>query len=86
MPVSWQKQQNIDERAKKQELFLPPDEDNFEKHGISNLVIKFNDEDPLITLDKDMHKLTPFFRKKMLEGVLDKFLEEINKHVEPIRE
>jgi hypothetical protein len=67
-------------------LYLPPDEENFEKHGISNLVVKFNENEPAMELDRNVHKDSPFFKKKMLDGVLDKFVEEINEHCEPIRD
>jgi hypothetical protein len=38
-------------KGKRQELFLPPDEDNFERHGIANLVLKYDDEEPKLELD-----------------------------------
>jgi len=48
MPVNWQQQDANKKEQKKQDLYLPPDEDNFEKHGVNNLVIKFSDDEPLI--------------------------------------
>ena len=37
-------------------------------------------------LDRNIHKESPFFKKKMLDGVVDKFIEELNEHCEPIRD
>lgn len=85
MSKNWQKKRAKSERPK-QEIFLPPDEDNFEKHGITNLVIKFSDFEPKMTLDKKIHIRSPFFKRKMLDGVMQKFLEELNEHIEPIKE
>lgn len=68
------------------DLFLPPDEDNYERHGISNMVLKFNESNPRLELDNFIHKEYPFFKRKMLDGVIDKMIEEINEHVEPLRD
>ena len=48
--------------------------------------MKYEDQEPLMELDRDIHRESPFFKKKMLDGVLDKFLEELNEHCEPIRD
>ena len=37
-------------------------------------------------INKEIHRESPFFKRKMLDGVLDKFIEESNLHLEPIRE
>lgn len=68
------------------ELFLPPDEDNYERHGHSNMVLKFNETNPRLELDNFIHRESPFFKRKMLDGVIDKMIEEINEHVEPLRD
>ena len=67
-------------------MYLPPDEDNFDRHGYTNLVIKYNTFSSQLKLNKEIHKDSPFFKRKMLDGVLDKVLLEANEHLEPIRD
>jgi len=35
---------------------LPPDEDNYDKHGIKNLVIKYGDFGTKLEIDDEIHK------------------------------
>lgn len=83
-PKHWQCKLNGDQKVQ-QELYLPPDEDNFDKHGIQNLVIKYSD-DPVLKVDNIIHKHTHFYRKRMMEGVTDRLVNEINEHLEPVKE
>ena len=70
----------------KQELFLPPDEDNFPDHGIKNLVIKYPEFGSVLEIDHEIHKESLFYKKHMLGGVLPEFLDKLNEHLEPIKE
>ena len=51
-----------------QELFLPPDEENYKNHGIKNLVLKYEEFGTNIEIDQDVHKDCRFYKKHMLEG------------------
>jgi len=42
-PSSSNKKRKPKQETIQQDLYLPPDEDNFEKHGITNLVIKYSE-------------------------------------------
>jgi hypothetical protein len=57
---------------------LPPDEDNYEHHGVKNLVIQYSEFGSLLEIDKEIHKDSPFYRKHMLDGVLPEFIEKLN--------
>jgi hypothetical protein len=57
---------------------LPPDEDNFEDHGIKNLVIKYSESGSVLELDADVHKSSQFYKNNMLGGVLPEFLNKLN--------
>ena len=83
-PKHWQFKMDGDQKVQ-QELYLPPDEDNFEKHGTQNLVIKYGDN-ALLKIDNIEHKHTHFYRKRMMEGVADRLINEINEHLEPLKE
>ena len=65
---------------------MPPDEDNYEHHGVKNLVIQYSEFGSLLELDQEIHKDSPFYRKHMLDGVLPDFIEKINQHLEPIKD
>lgn len=39
-----------------------------------------------IELHDQIHKATPFYKRKMLDGTLDKVFDEINEHVEPLKD
>ena len=82
LSTNWQK----DGRKEDHSFFLPPDEDNFDKHGRSNLLIKYSEFSGKLKLDKYIHKDSPFFKRNMLDGVLDRFLDELNEHLEPIKD
>ena len=47
-----QRQASRSRHENKQELFLPPDEDNYDDHGIKNLVIKYPEFGSVLDLDK----------------------------------
>ena len=68
------------------ELFLPPDEDNYEHHGIKNLVIKYDEFGTALELDDGLHKESAFYRKHMLDGLLEEFIKRLNEHLEPIKD
>ena len=59
-------------------VISPPDEDNYEKHGIDNLVIKYSEFKPALELDDLTHKDSQFYKRRMLEGELDNFIEDLN--------
>ena len=65
---------------------MPPDEDNYDNHGVKNLVIQYSEFGSLLELDQEIHKDSPFYRKHMLDGVLPDFIEKINQHLEPIKD
>ena len=65
---------------------MAPDEDNYEHHGVKNLVIKYDEFGTVLKLDKDLHKTCKFYKKNMLEGVLEDFINRLNEHLEPIKE
>ena len=74
------------ENQKNQNLFMAPDEDNYEQHGIKNLVIKYQEFSTTLEIDESIHKESPFYRINMLEGVLEEFLNKLNIQLEPIRD
>jgi hypothetical protein len=49
-------------------------------------VIKYSEFSGKLKLDKYVHKDSPFFKRNMLDGVLDRFLDELNEHLEPIKD
>ena len=67
-----------DNLTDKSRLFLPPDDDNFQHHGFKNLVIKYSEFDSSLELDETIHKESVFYKKNMLDGVLEEFLNKIN--------
>lgn len=74
------------ENQKKTALFLAPDEDNYSQHGIKNLVIKYEEFETRIELDDVIHKESVFYRVNMLDGLLDEFVNKLNRHLEPLKE
>ena len=80
----WRKKHAADDDAGG--IILPPDEDNYEKHGQDNLVIKYSEFKPALELDSITHKESAFYKRKLLEGELDKFVTELNEYLEPIKD
>lgn len=74
------------ENQNKQALFIAPDEDNYSQHGIRNLVVKYQEFATTIELDDVIHKESVFVRVHMLDGLLDEFVNKMNKHLEPLKE
>ena len=74
------------ENQNKQALFIAPDEDNYSQHGIRNLVVKYSEFATTIELDEGIHKESVFVRVNMLDGLLDEFVNKLNKHLEPFKE
>lgn len=48
-------------------------------------MIKYGDN-ALLKIDNIVHKHTHFYRKRMMEGVTDRLVGEINEHLEPVKE
>ena len=69
-----------------QEIFLPPDEDNYDQHGIKNLVIKYDEFGSQFEISKEIHKNSPLYKKQMMKGILEEFVELLNEHLEPLKE
>jgi len=67
-------------------IISPPDEDKCEKHGVDNLVIKYSEFKPALELEELLHKDSYFYKRKMLEGELDKFIDNLNEYLEPIKD
>ena len=67
-------------------MFLPPDEDNYNQHGIRNLVVKYDESDSLIDIDDITHKESVFYKVNMLSGVLEEYVNKLNQNVEPLKE
>ena len=71
-------------------MFLPPDEDNdYENHGIENLVVKYNQHiggSSFLVLDEDIHLQSQFCKDHKLEEHLKRFIDEFNDVVQPQRE
>lgn len=101
MAKNWQLKEEISEQASKgnsrqrlrrasrqgaNDLYLPPDEDNFEHHGIRNLVIKYSEFGSNFKIDDDIHKHSVFYKQHSLSGILENFVEKLNDHLEPIKE
>ena len=63
---------------------MPPDEDNYEHHGIKNLVIKYSEFGTSLKLDPIVHQHSDFCKKHMLD--LEDFVSAINEFAEPIKE
>lgn len=84
MNIKWRNKQAINDDLGG--VISPPDEDNYDKHGQDNLVIKYSEFKPALELDDLTHKDSQFYKRKMLEGELDKFIEELNKYLEPIKD
>ena len=47
-------------RTDKTDMFLPPDEDNYEYHGIKNLVVKYSEFGTTLKLDPSVHQNSDF--------------------------
>ena len=67
-------------------IILPPDEDNYDKHGVDNMVIKYRDNKAIFEIDSILHAQSEFYKKKQLNGELERFIGELNEHLEPIRD
>ena len=74
------------ENQNKQTLFIAPDEDNYSQHGINNLVVKYQEFASTLELDDVTHKESVFYRVNMLEGVLEDFVNKLNRHLEPLKD
>lgn len=67
-------------------IILPPDEDNYDRHGIDNLVLKYRENKAILEIDQIIHKQSDFYKKKKLDRDLQKFIYQVNDHLEPIRD
>lgn len=67
-------------------MFLPPDEDNYNQHGIRNLVVKYDESDSIIDIDDITHKESVFYKVNMLSGVLEEYVNKLNQNLEPLKE
>jgi hypothetical protein len=67
-------------------IILPPDEDNYEKHGQDNLVIKYRENKAIFEIDPILHKQCDFYKRKHLDGELERFIADLNSFLEPIRD
>lgn len=65
---------------------MPPDEDHNEKHGIESLCLKYGEFKSQLELDEMTHRQSEFYLRRALDGILDKFVNELNDYLEPIRE
>lgn len=74
------------ENQKKNQMFLPPDEDNYNQHGIRNLVVKYDESDSIIDIDDITHKESVFYKVNMLSGVLEEYVNKLNQNLEPLKE
>ena len=63
---------------KSKNMFVPPDDENFARHGITNLVIKFCEDTSEFALDDAVHRESLFYRVNMLDGVMEEFLAKLN--------
>ena len=59
-------------------MFVPPDDENFARHGVTNLVIKFVEDTCEFELDESVHRESMFYRVNMLDGVMEEFLGKLN--------
>ena len=56
MNINWRtKSGSVDDQ---EGVISPPDEDNYEKHGVDNLVIKYSEFKPALELEELTHKDT----------------------------
>ena len=55
MDKQWRKGTRIEDDDNNG-IILPPDEDNYDKHGIDNLVIKYRENKAVLEIDSMIHK------------------------------
>ena len=67
-------------------IIFPPDEDNYDKHGQNNLVIKYLENKSALEVDNIIHKESQFYKKKLLAGELERFINELNEYLEPVKD
>jgi hypothetical protein len=67
---------NDDHKSKN--MYVPPDDENFARHGVTNLVIKFQEDTCEFELDESVHRESMFYRVNMLDGVMEEFLGKLN--------
>ena len=85
MNKDWRKGTRVED-AEHNGIILPPDEDNYDKHGVDNLVIKYRENKAVFEIDSILHKSSDFYKRKHLDGELERFINELNDYLEPIRD
>lgn len=60
------------------DMFVPPDDENFARHGVTNLVLKYQEDTCGFALDEAIHRESMFYRVNMLDGVMEEFLGKLN--------
>ena len=65
-------------------MFLPPDEENYEYHGIKNLVVKYSEFGTTLKLDPSIHQQSDFCLKNNID--IEEFIQTINEHAEPLKD
>ena len=48
-------------------VYLPPDEDNYQQHGVKNLVLKYEDGEHTFKVNKELHINSAFCRNNMID-------------------
>jgi len=81
----WRKGTRIEDEDNNGIIF-PPDEDNYDKHGQDNLVLKYRDNKAILEIDSILHKQSDFYKRKHLEGELESFVADLNDYLEPLRD